>query len=805
MNQTASRQTSLSCIRLGRQSCLFAGIASLGLIMAVAGPTTAGEFLPNQGQWTPQVQFAAFGPHGSLYVTETGFVLDLAGAPAIGTDQAERVSRHALWFTFAESTHAVRASSHGASSSSFHYVRGGDPPNSVITVESCSSIDLSGLWHEAALNLRLAGGDLWMAVTGSRRPEGYPLDLEIAGEDGAFVDEFGRTVLRAGVHTVTLAWDAIQGEGRISWGLGPSRPAPEPRDEGLLWSTFLGGGGYYDYGAACADDNTGNIIVTGRTSSGSLPATAGAYDVSYNGAHDAFLAKLSADGAQLLWCTFLGGSGWDAGRSLAVDSGGEIYVTGTTGSADFPVTPGAFATTTSGENDAFAAHLSPDGSELIWSTYLGGDLSESGSKIALAPGGDVVLAGTTQSDDFPTTPGAYDRTYAQGMHPTFGDCFVTALTADGTELAWSTYLGGPQGSSGGVGYGGEDVLYDLCVDLTGASIVVGRTESPGFPVTAGAWDENFDAVDGFVAALASDGSALLWSTFLGGSDTDECRGVCLAAGGDVYVAGNTQSTDLPATAGAFQTEPAGLQDGFLVRLTGAGSQLAWGTYLGGSAFETMRAMQPGPNDAVVLLGRTNSGDYPTTPDAFDPSINGDRDAFVTCVRPLGDELFYSTYLGGSDRDEPEDLLTDATGALSVTGYTLSVDFPITPGAFDTTHNGGYDAFITQLFMPWVAAVGDMPVAEQSWLRLERVTPQPALEAITLTCTLGRSDKVQLTIHDVLGRTIYERRSDRLYPPGTVTLAWDGRDKVGRQVSPGAYFASVRAGSHIVTRRIIVAP
>src|SRR5439155_1546373 len=219
-------------------------------------------------------------------------------------------------------------------------------------------------------------------------------------------------------------------------------------------------------------DGAGNAYVTGLTDSADFPTTAGAFATSANGCDDAFVTKLNPLGTSLLYSTYLGGSGADEGLGIAVDGAGNAYVTGQTGSTDFPTTAGAFATSFNGGDDAFVTKLNPLGTGLLYSTYLGGSGADEGLGIAVDGAGNAYVTGETDSTDFPTTAGAFDTSANGGF-----DAFVTKLNPLGTSLLYSTYLGGS----------GSDCGSGIAVDGAGNAYVTGSTGSANFPTTPGAF------------------------------------------------------------------------------------------------------------------------------------------------------------------------------------------------------------------------------------------------------------------------------------------------------------------------------
>jgi hypothetical protein len=409
----------------------------------------------------------------------------------------------------------------------------------------------------------------------------------------------------------------------------------------------------------------------------------------------------------LVYSTYLGGSGTDYGASIAVDGLGNAYVSGQTFSADFPVTAGALQTECAGgcaRSDAFVAKLNPSGSALVYSTYLGGSGDEIADGVVLDASGSAYLSGQTYSSDFPSTPGAF-QTACGGGNCAAGDAFVAKLDSSGSTLLYSTYLGG----------GAYDQGNAIALDASGNAYVTGTTCSADFPATAGSFQTKYGgdagkcglgvpSGDGFVAELNSSGSALVYATYLGGSNGDFSYAIALDQSGDAYLAGATFSSDFPTTPGAFQT---GLganatMAGWASKLNSTGSALVYSTYLGGSG-------QASPCDTCAtgvavdsagnayVSGLTLENDFPTTPGAFQTShVGSGHDAFVTKLNDTGSRLLYSTYLGGSMDDGVVALALDTAGRVCVLGITSSSDFPITSNAFQKTFGGATDIFVTVL-------------------------------------------------------------------------------------------------------------
>ncbi len=324
-----------------------------------------------------------------------------------------------------------------------------------------------------------------------------------------------------------------------------------------------------------------------------------------------------------------------------------------------------------------------DPGDLLYSTFLGGSELDWGNAVALDAAGRVTVSGSTESSDFPTTPGIFDPSH-NGSY----DAFVVRLNATGNALDYANFLGGR-----GLDYGDN-----LTLDAAGRTTMTGWTESGNFPATPGAFDTSFNGgYDAFVVQLNAAGSALDYATFLGGSGSEYSTALALDAAGHATVSGWTESSDFPTTPGTFDPGFNGGIDAFVVRLNAAGSALDYATFLGGSDLDYGYALTLDAASSTTVTGRTGSSNFPTTPGAFDTSFNGYYDAFVVRLNATGSALDFGTFVGGSDRDLGGYALTlDAAGRVTVTGETESSDFPATPGAFDTGFNGGYDAFVVRL-------------------------------------------------------------------------------------------------------------
>jgi hypothetical protein len=391
--------------------------------------------------------------------------------------------------------------------------------------------------------------------------------------------------------------------------------------DGLVYSTYLGGTGD-DSGQSITVDTTGNAYLTGYTRSYNFPIK-NAIQTTRRGDTEAFVTKINADGSDLVYSTYLGGSGEDYGWGIAVDSLGNTLVRGDTWSRDFPIVHAIQPTYGGGNFNCFLTKLSADGSAFVYSTYWGGSGGEGGIGLAVDAAGNAYLAGYTVSDDFPTVNPIQSRHVGSGF-----DAFISKFSADGQTVFYSTYLGGSQ----------PEWQYGIAVDPVGNAYISGYTESVDFPVVNALQATNHGGIDAFVAKVNAKGSALVYSTYLGGITDDTASSIAVDSSGNAYVGGYTKSTDFPVVS-AIQAVNHGGIDAFVTRINSDGSALLYSTYLGGSADESTPMPWNSYRDlgiavdsagSAYLTGSTWSSDFPTTPGAFQSSLKG-VDAFVAKI------------------------------------------------------------------------------------------------------------------------------------------------------------------------------
>ncbi|MHB1042661.1 MAG: DUF7948 domain-containing protein [Eubacteriales bacterium] len=380
----------------------------------------------------------------------------------------------------------------------------------------------------------------------------------------------------------------------------------------------------------------------------------------------------------LLASTYIGGSSnWDDVRSLALDSTGNVYVAGVTQSADYPTTVGAYDLSINGYIDVFVSKLDANLNTLISSTFVGGSKLDGANSLAIDSEGNVYIAGYTSSADFPATAGSYDP-----FIDLYGDAFIIKFDANLSNLLASTFLGG---STNG------EYADSLVIDNTGNVYVAGITSSTDYPTTAGAYDTSYNggAYDVFISKLDANLSHLLSSTFVGGSRLDEADTLAIENTGNIYILGQTYSTNYPTTAGAYDTSHNGGTKLFISKFDTNLAHLLASTFIGGSGSDYPYSMAIDNSGNVFIAGDTASIDFPTTTGAYCISFAGGyQDAFMSKLDPSLGTLLASTFLGGTEDEGFTSLSISREGYVYVSGWTWSNDFPTTAGAYDTSYNGG---------------------------------------------------------------------------------------------------------------------
>jgi len=668
------------------------------------------RFERNDGQTHSQVRFLSRGRGYGLFLTPSEVVLSLRRAHdarcsgqwphSLAQWEAQKFEQTVLRMKFVNASPGSEISGLDELAGKSNYFVGNDPKQWRLDVPHYDRIVYRDLWK--GIDLAFYGtsqGQLESDFTVSPGASPSVIRLAFEGAREVRLDGTGNLVLKTAlgnvIHHRPLIYQRVGAERRVvtgSWVLkGKSRVGfevgsyddrqPLVIDPVLVYSTYLGGSGF-DQGRGVAMNTEGHAYVIGTTYSVDFPLAGNPFQPVKGGGMDVFIAKLDltlGGAAGLRYSTYLGGINEEYGQGIAVDAAGNAYVTGWTGSANFPIAGNPFQATLKGPFDAFVTKLSPT-LGLVYSTFLGGSGHEQGFGIAVDAAGDAYVTGFTMSTDFPLT--------GPPLQPTFGghaDAYVAKLSLT-TGLLHSSYLGGS----------GWDAGSGIAVDAAGDAYLTGFTQSTNFPLAGTLAQPGFGGgpEDAFVVKV-SPISGLVNSTYLGGNDSEEhYLGIAVDAAGNAYVTGNTRSPDFPTAGTPSQATLAGPMDAFVAKF-GPTSSLLYSTYLGGSDQEDANGIAVDGAGNAYVTGVTSSTDFPTAGGPFQPANAGGGDVFVTKLSPNSDRL-YSTYLGGGGGESGNGIATDVQGSILLTGETGSATFPLAGNPFQPIQGGGTDAFVTRI-------------------------------------------------------------------------------------------------------------
>ncbi len=477
----------------------------------------------------------------------------------------------------------------------------------------------------------------------------------------------------------------------------PSKVGFQPLKFELAFSTYLGGS-QFEHIRGITTDSSGNIYVTGGTTSPDFPVTNGVYQTTLNpdkpdspdiSPMDVFVTKWDPDG-KIIWSTFLGGPNYDRAYAIAVDNQDYVYVAGRAGKG-FPVTRGAFQTSFQGgqeapfygPQDGFICKLTPDGSKLVFCSYFGTSDPSIIRDIAVDPKGDIYLASGYSSGRYPKEVRKAFNNKPHGDH----DAVIAKIHSDGSRVLWATYLGGSDWESN------EN---SVRLDGVGNPYVLLTTKSTDIPVTENAYGKTYAGQgDLYVAKLTPDEGKLVWGTYLGGPENEstETHEFAVDTEGNAYIAAPTKSPDFPTTPGAFQRKyGGGPNEIFVAKISPDGSQLLASTFLGGNDRDRPEGVAVDAAGNVYFTGTTTSHNFPVTRDAFQPNLIGDRNAFAVVLSADFSRLLYSTYLGGGEGELGRAATVDSHGNFYIAGQTDSKNWPV-HNAFQPAYGGNIDGFM----------------------------------------------------------------------------------------------------------------
>jgi hypothetical protein len=749
-------------------------------------------FEVNQGQAESTVRFLARGRGYAVLLkpNEAALVLQSPSRGARFPEKAKdqpRPSTRALRMRIESANLAARATGLHRLPGISNYFIGNDPRRWHTHIPTFAKVQFENV--RPGVNLVYYGNQNQLEYDFVLSPGVKPESLKLSFEGSkAAVDEQGDLVFSSAEGSVTFrrpvayqgsqsgpakkhfvaASYVLKGRNRISFAVSDYDPhQPLVIDPVLNYSTYLGGNGG-DTGTAIALDSLNDAYVTGSTTSTNFPTTgtssaAPPYQKSYGGDTDAFVSMVRYDGEALIYSTYLGGNNFDAGNGIAVDSSDNAYVVGTTYSANFPTTPSnVFQPTFGGNSDAFVAKLDSTGSHLLYSSYLGGSDVDYGNAIAIDEYGNAYVTGYTESTDFPTV------NPIQSGNNGNGDAFVAEVNTSGTELVYSTYLGGSSADSG----------QGIAADAGGNAYVTGYTFSTNFPIYKAYQSANGGSVDAFLTKVSSGGSSFVFSTYLGGKGDDRGWAIALDAQLNIYITGTTLTACTPApvtppttycspistfptTAGAFQTfttkQAPGYSAGFVTNFNFEGSGLLYSTLLGGSLSDSPAGIALDSSGDAYVTGYTQSSDFPTANAVMASFVGGTcgknpcPNAFVAELNAQGSSLVYSTYLGGSAGDFGNGIAVDSNSNAYVVGTTSSSNFPAIALAYqgqsgNTT--GLSNAFVSMVSHNNLAGVSLTPQKLAFGNVAENTTAKVTSAGVPATVTLLNAGTAQLEVSGI---------------------------------------------------------
>ena len=679
-------------------------------------------FIENKGQWPSEVKYLAKVGGMNAWITNSGVVYDYyqitrnykeADILKMDPDKKDEFQRkntsikgHVVKMQLVDANIASVQKGNNKQEAYYNYFIGNDKSKWASFIPLYRDVEQTDIYKSINVKYYFDANTIRYDYIVKPGADLSLLRLKFEGQESISVNEAGELVIKTSLGEVTngklYSYQSDNGkqkevtcrflqnaDGTCSLNAIDYDKNKELIIDPLVYSTYIGGSNF-EFGQSIEIDAEGYAYIAGSTNSSEFPTTPGAYQDTYGGdlgyGGDAFVSKLNPAGNTLVYSTFIGGSSSDLSLSIAIDACKNAYITGYTTSSDYPTTPGAYQTA---QHNAFVTKLNSSGSALVFSTYIWG----SSRSLAIDAFRNVYIAGYAGSD-YPTTPGAYQTIPGGGS-----DAFITKLNSSGSSLVYSTFIGG----------NGFDRAESIAIDACGNAYLTGYTSSANYPTTSGAYQTTFGDsgpfiyYDAFITKLNAAGSALVYSTFIGGSNYDRGTSIAIDASRNAYITGFTASANYPTTPGAYQTtyNGNGYYDAFITKLSPSGSSLVYSTFIGGSGDDLSWSISIDATGNSYITGITSSTNYPVTSGAYQTSYGGGQyDAFITNLNPSGSSLVYSTFIGGSDDDQGESIAIDTSGNAYIAGYTLSANYPTTPGAFQTTFGGGnYDAFVTKLNIP----------------------------------------------------------------------------------------------------------
>ncbi|MBM2816155.1 MAG: hypothetical protein HW421_2917 [Ignavibacteria bacterium] len=686
-----------------------------------------GGFIENRGQWSPQVKFLQRKNNVRTWLTDSGLVFDYRNVKSGRKDNFSKsgrndeisVSGNVVKMKFVDCNKYTYFTSK-KESAYYNYFLGNNRENWKTHVPCYSECTLKNIY--SGIDLKIYEKNNLTSYDFILEPGAEPSSIKITfeGADDVFTNSSGELIIRTSLgdikHFGLKAYQLIDNkehEVKCSFNINKQKEisfnvANYDANHALIidpniYSTFISGS-YSDETRDLVVDNYGFAYICGYTSSEDYPVTPGAYSDYTRGSAtytDAFVTKLDTTGTKLIFSTYIGSIFDDRAESIALDSSLDMLITGYFKSSKyFPVTIGSYDSSSKGGFDIFVIKLNSNGDALKYSFIFGGKGDDFAQGIALNVSGDVYITGySTGGKGFQVSDSAFQNKNKGGT-----DAFVAKFSSDSSKLIYSTFLGGSQ----------DDFGNGIALDTNGFACITGTTRSNIFPTTAGAFSRTFSDTatvnntecDAFIAKLNDSATSIIFSTYLGGKAPDGAYDIAVDDSNNCYVTGFTGSADFPFTPSSFDTvfgnksDTIIAVDAFVTELNSSGSFLEYSTFIGGSFYDYAYTIKLDKFRNAIITGNTTSSDFPVTPYATDTSYNDTSklsDAFVSIINPRGDQVFYSTFIGGSKPDIGNAVAIGPGVSFICAGTTASDDFPHSINAYDTLFIGtSNNCFVTKI-------------------------------------------------------------------------------------------------------------